>query len=77
MSEPSALPSSHIVLETTSTHTTSGFLSFSPTPAEEELMMFFIGLRFFDEKEQQRILEYMKTIKMRSAQPKGQENNGI
>ncbi len=49
MSEPSALPSSHIVLETTSTHTTSGFLSFSPTPAEEELMMFFIGLRFFDE----------------------------
>jgi hypothetical protein len=40
-------------------------------------MMFFIGLRFFDEKEQQRILEYMKTIKTRSAQPKGQENNGI
>jgi len=75
MSEP--LPDPRTVLETSSTHTTSGFLSFSPTPAEEELMMFFIGLRFFDEKEQQRILEYMKTIKMRSAQPKGQENNGI
>jgi len=77
MSEPSALPSSHTVLETTNTHKTSSFLSFSPTPAEEEQMMFFIGLRFFDEKEQQRILQSLEVIRTKLTQTKGQETNGI
>ncbi len=40
-------------------------------------MMFFIGLRFFDEKEQQRILQSLEVIRTKLTQTKGQETNGI
>ena len=77
MSEPSALPDPHTVLESTSAlpaHTTSRLIQ----DEEEQLLKFFIGLRLLGQEKQKRYLSYLAAVvKEQKAKDEPHDHNGI